>query len=55
MQSSKPKKMQSYIWPAIKQKLDVVAIGTKDSGKTFGYSFAITGLLAAQDSVIIII
>ncbi|KAF7395116.1 hypothetical protein HZH66_008290 [Vespula vulgaris] len=51
VQSSKPKKMQSYIWPAIKQKLDVVAIGTKDSGKTFGYSFAITGLLAAQDSL----
>ncbi|XP_015181603.1 PREDICTED: putative ATP-dependent RNA helicase TDRD12 [Polistes dominula] len=51
VQSSKPKKMQSYVWPAIKQKLNVVAIGPKDSGKTFGYTFAITGLLAARHSL----
>ncbi|KAI4497388.1 hypothetical protein M0802_007399 [Mischocyttarus mexicanus] len=51
VQSNRPKKMQSYIWPAIKQKLNVVAIGPKDSGKTFGYTFAITGLLATQNSL----
>ncbi|KAK2576510.1 hypothetical protein KPH14_005833 [Odynerus spinipes] len=51
VQSNKPKKMQSYIWPAIKGKLNVVAIGTEGSGKTFGYTFAITGLLAAQNSL----
>ncbi|XP_014604220.1 PREDICTED: putative ATP-dependent RNA helicase TDRD12 isoform X2 [Polistes canadensis] len=51
LQSSKPNKMQSYIWPAIKQKLNVVAIGPKGSGKTVGYTFAITGLLAARNAL----
>ncbi|XP_076749741.1 putative ATP-dependent RNA helicase TDRD12 [Xylocopa sonorina] len=46
IQSSKPRKIQSYIWPAMKRGLDVVAIAAAKSGKTSGYGFAICGLLA---------
>ena len=46
VKSSRPKNIQSYIWPAIKKGLDVVAIGPTKSGKTFGCGFAICGLLA---------
>ena len=46
VRSSRPKNIQSYIWPAIKKGLDVVAIGPAKSGKTFGCGFAICGLLA---------
>ena len=43
--SSRPRKIQSYIWPAIKKGLDVIAVGIAKSGKTFGYTFALCGLL----------
>ncbi|XP_043791864.1 putative ATP-dependent RNA helicase TDRD12 isoform X4 [Apis laboriosa] len=48
IQSSKPRKIQSYIWPAIKKGLDIITIGTAKSGKTTGYAFAICGLLATN-------
>ncbi|CAL7949014.1 unnamed protein product [Xylocopa violacea] len=47
IQSSNPRKIQSYIWPAIKKGLDVMAIAAAKSGKTSGYGFAICGLLAS--------
>lgn len=48
IQSSKPRNIQSYIWPAIKKGLDIITIGTAKSGKTTGYVFAICGLLATN-------
>ncbi|XP_043604134.1 putative ATP-dependent RNA helicase TDRD12 isoform X3 [Bombus pyrosoma] len=51
IQSCKPRKIQSYIWPAIKKGLDTVAIGTAKCGKTIGYTFAICGLLATNSSL----
>lgn len=49
--SSTPKRIQSYIWPAIKIGFDVIAIGTEKSGKTYGCGFAICGLLATNLNV----
>lgn len=51
IQSSKPRNIQSYIWPAIKKGLDIITIGTAKSGKTTGYVFAICGLLATNANV----
>ncbi|XP_076222302.1 putative ATP-dependent RNA helicase TDRD12 isoform X2 [Nomia melanderi] len=48
IKSFSPKKLQSYILPAIKSGLDVIAIGAAQSGKTLGYTFAICGLLASK-------
>lgn len=52
MHSSEPRKIQSYIWPAIKKGLDVIAVGTAKCGKTVGYVFALCGLLATNSNVI---
>ncbi|XP_015431040.1 PREDICTED: putative ATP-dependent RNA helicase TDRD12 [Dufourea novaeangliae] len=46
--SSSPTKIQSYILPAIKNGLDVIAIGAAKSGKTYGYVLAVCGLLASK-------
>ncbi|XP_017878258.1 putative ATP-dependent RNA helicase TDRD12 [Ceratina calcarata] len=51
MKSSKPKKMQSFIWPAIKEGVSVAAIGPPKSGKTLGYAFPISGCLAADSEL----
>lgn len=55
IQSCKPRKIQSYIWPAIKKGLDTIAIGTAKCGKTIGYTFAICGLLATNCNVILFV
>ncbi|XP_066594136.1 putative ATP-dependent RNA helicase TDRD12 [Prorops nasuta] len=47
--SNRPKRIQSYMWPAIREKLDVIAIGAKNSGKTYGYTFGIAGTIATLD------
>ncbi|KAG7187945.1 hypothetical protein KM043_013907 [Ampulex compressa] len=49
VRSSKAKRIQSYIWPAMKGGLDVVAAGAPGSGKTFAWTVAICGLLAAKE------
>ncbi|OAD56630.1 Tudor domain-containing protein 12, partial [Eufriesea mexicana] len=51
IRSPKPKRIQSYMWPAIKEGLDVIAIGVAKSGKTVGYGFAICGLLAMNSNL----
>ncbi|XP_076234936.1 putative ATP-dependent RNA helicase TDRD12 [Calliopsis andreniformis] len=51
VQSPIPKKIQSYMWPAIKKGLDVIAIGPAKSGKTFGYGFPVCGLLAMNSNI----
>ncbi|XP_054009470.1 putative ATP-dependent RNA helicase TDRD12 [Hylaeus anthracinus] len=51
VQSSGLTRIQSYICPAIKKGLDVIAIGTEKSGKTFGYGFTICGLLAKNSNL----
>ncbi|XP_076635891.1 putative ATP-dependent RNA helicase TDRD12 isoform X2 [Colletes latitarsis] len=51
IKSTIPTKLQSYIWPAIKKGLDVIAIGAEKSGKTFGYVFAVCGLLATNSNL----
>ncbi|XP_076298915.1 putative ATP-dependent RNA helicase TDRD12 isoform X2 [Lasioglossum baleicum] len=46
--SSSPKKIQSYILPAIKNGLDVIAIGAAQSGKTLAYGLAVCGLMVSK-------
>lgn len=53
VQSSRPNKIQSCMWPAMRKGLDVIAIGPAKSGKTFGYGFALCGLLATNPNVTI--
>ncbi|CAK9807417.1 Putative ATP-dependent RNA helicase TDRD12 [Anthophora plagiata] len=48
VQSSKPRKIQSCMWPALQKGSDIIAIGTAKSGKTIGYVFAVCGLLATN-------
>nr|XP_033337678.1 putative ATP-dependent RNA helicase TDRD12 isoform X3 [Megalopta genalis]XP_033337679.1 putative ATP-dependent RNA helicase TDRD12 isoform X3 [Megalopta genalis]XP_033337681.1 putative ATP-dependent RNA helicase TDRD12 isoform X3 [Megalopta genalis]XP_033337682.1 putative ATP-dependent RNA helicase TDRD12 isoform X3 [Megalopta genalis] len=50
VKSSRPRKIQSYILPAVKNGLDVIAIGSAQSGKTFACGLAISGLLASKPS-----
>ncbi|KAK1137221.1 hypothetical protein K0M31_001743 [Melipona bicolor] len=49
--SSEPRKIQRYMWPAIKKGLDVIAVGTAKCGKTIGYVFALCGLLATNSNL----
>ncbi|XP_078042214.1 putative ATP-dependent RNA helicase TDRD12 [Augochlora pura] len=51
VRSSWPRKIQSYILPAIKNGLDVIAIGPAQSGKTFACGLAVCGLLASKPSL----
>ncbi|CAK9822064.1 Putative ATP-dependent RNA helicase TDRD12 [Anthophora retusa] len=51
VQSSKPRKIQSCMWPALQKGSDMIAIGTAKSGKTIGYVFAICGLLASNPNL----
>ncbi|XP_076652361.1 putative ATP-dependent RNA helicase TDRD12 [Halictus rubicundus] len=49
--SSSPKKIQSYILPAIKNGLDVIAIGAAQSGKTLAYGLAVCGLMVSKSNL----
>ncbi|XP_017788533.1 PREDICTED: putative ATP-dependent RNA helicase TDRD12 [Habropoda laboriosa] len=51
VQSSKPRKIQSCIWPALQNGSDIIAIGTAKCGKTIGYGFAVCGLLATNPNL----
>ncbi|XP_033228766.1 putative ATP-dependent RNA helicase TDRD12 isoform X2 [Belonocnema kinseyi] len=44
----RPKKIQSYMWPAVKKGLDVIAVSPSDSGKTYGYLIPIVSSLVNQ-------
>ncbi|XP_025987860.2 putative ATP-dependent RNA helicase TDRD12 isoform X1 [Solenopsis invicta] len=46
IKSSRPRKLQSYMWPAINNGLNVVAIGSSQCGKTSGCVMAVSGLIA---------
>ncbi|EFN60811.1 Tudor domain-containing protein 12 [Camponotus floridanus] len=46
--SSRPRKLQSYIWPAINNGLNVVAIGPSQCGKTSGCVMSVCGLVAMR-------
>lgn len=50
--SSRPRKLQSYIWPAINNGLNVVAIGSSQCGKTTGCVMAVCGLVALRQNEI---
>jgi len=52
IKSSRPKQLQSYIWPAIKKGLDIVAIGSSQSGKTSACIMAICGLVIMRQKVV---
>lgn len=41
-------KIQTYMWPAIAQGLDVISISPVNAGKTFGYLVPIASYLATQ-------
>ncbi|XP_032684935.1 putative ATP-dependent RNA helicase TDRD12 isoform X2 [Odontomachus brunneus] len=49
--STRPRKIQSYIWPAIKEGLNVVAIGTSQCGKTTGCVMAVCGLVVMRQNM----
>lgn len=53
--SSRPRKLQSYIWPAINNGLNVVAIGPSQCGKTSGCVMAVCGLVAMRQNVTIFV
>lgn len=46
MKSSRPRKIQSYMWPAINMGLNVLAIGSPQCGKTSGCVMAVCGQIA---------
>ncbi|XP_071638869.1 putative ATP-dependent RNA helicase TDRD12 isoform X1 [Temnothorax longispinosus] len=46
--STRPRKLQSYIWPAINNGLNVVAIGSSQCGKTSGCVMAVCGQIAIR-------
>ncbi|XP_018404160.1 PREDICTED: putative ATP-dependent RNA helicase TDRD12 [Cyphomyrmex costatus] len=48
LKSSRPRKLQSYIWPAINNGLNVVAIGSTQSGKTTGCVMAVCGQIVMR-------
>ncbi|XP_012057914.1 PREDICTED: putative ATP-dependent RNA helicase TDRD12 [Atta cephalotes] len=48
IKSSRPRKLQSYIWPAINNGLNVVAIGSTQCGKTSGCVMAVCGQIALR-------
>ncbi|XP_029663616.1 putative ATP-dependent RNA helicase TDRD12 isoform X3 [Formica exsecta] len=50
IKSSRPRKLQSYIWPAINNGLNVVAIGSSQCGKTSGCVMAVCGLVAMRQN-----
>ncbi|XP_050453768.1 putative ATP-dependent RNA helicase TDRD12 isoform X2 [Cataglyphis hispanica] len=50
IKSSRPRKFQSYIWPAINNGLNVVAIGSSQCGKTSGCVMAICGLVTMRQN-----
>lgn len=52
IKSSRPRKIQSYMWPPIKKGLNVVAIGSLQCGKTTGCVMAVCGLIAMRQNVI---
>ncbi|XP_014224868.1 putative ATP-dependent RNA helicase TDRD12 [Trichogramma pretiosum] len=47
-----PKQIQSYIWPAFKKKLDIVAIDAKSAGKTVSYIVGIANYLSENEIAI---
>ncbi|XP_019700247.1 putative ATP-dependent RNA helicase TDRD12 isoform X2 [Harpegnathos saltator] len=49
--STRPRKIQSYMWPAIKNGLNVVAIGSSQCGKTAGCVMAICGLVVMHQKM----
>lgn len=52
IKSSRPRKIQSYIWPAINNGLNVVAIGPSQCGKTSGCVMTVCGLVAMRQNEI---
>ncbi|KAL6261063.1 hypothetical protein P5V15_008590 [Pogonomyrmex californicus] len=50
--STRPRKLQSYIWPAINKGLNVVAIGSSQCGKTTGCVMAVCGQIATHQNEI---
>ncbi|XP_024940708.1 putative ATP-dependent RNA helicase TDRD12 isoform X2 [Cephus cinctus] len=48
---TRPKLIQSYIWPAIAKGLNVVAISPPDSGKTLGYVLPIASIIASYETL----
>ncbi|XP_029178829.1 putative ATP-dependent RNA helicase TDRD12 isoform X2 [Nylanderia fulva] len=50
IKSSRPRKIQSYIWPAINNGFNVVAIGSSQCGKTSGCVMAVCGLVAMRQN-----
>jgi len=51
IKSSRPRKLQSYMWPAINSGLNVVAIGSSQCGKTSGCVMAVCGQIAMRQNV----
>ncbi|XP_014469749.1 PREDICTED: putative ATP-dependent RNA helicase TDRD12 isoform X2 [Dinoponera quadriceps] len=49
--STRPRKIQSYVWPAIKKGLNVVAIGSSQCGKTTGCVMAVCGLVVMRQNM----
>lgn len=47
----KLKQIQSYMWPAIKQGFDTVAIGPHEAGKSVGYIVPIANNIAVNKEV----
>lgn len=45
------RKIQSYMWPAIKKGASVVAISSSGNGKTWGHAVSITSALTQRSSV----
>lgn len=50
IKSSRPRKLQAYMWPPIKKGLNVVAIGSSQCGKTTGCAMAVCGLVATYQN-----
>ncbi|XP_036148716.1 putative ATP-dependent RNA helicase TDRD12 isoform X2 [Monomorium pharaonis] len=48
IKSSRPRKLQSHMWPAINNGLNVVAIGSSQCGKTSGCVMAVCGQIAMR-------
>ncbi|XP_046735938.1 putative ATP-dependent RNA helicase TDRD12 isoform X2 [Diprion similis] len=49
MKFVRPMRLQEYVWPAIFKGLNVVAVNSPGSGKTFSYLVPITSLVAANE------
>lgn len=49
MSFSRPMRLQGYVWPAVSNGLNVVAVNSPKSGKTYSYLVPIVGSIATNE------